>query len=100
MAHIVGQLTAAEPKGPAYTLESLENHATHVRTNTLDINAGLRKVLTLLRGEELCGQGLGESTPVCGKLAEISVILQGTRSNQDETFRLVAELQSLLNVDA
>ncbi len=100
MAHITGPLTMATAKGPTYTLDSLENHAVNVRTNTLDINASLSKILVLLRGEALTGQGLGETSPACGKLAEISIVLQGARSNQDETFRLIAELQSLLNVDA
>lgn len=90
----------ADAKGPTYTLESLENHAVNVRTNSLDINAGLRKALVTLRGEDLVGGEVGKEPLLFGKLAEISRILTDTRSNQDDTFRLVSELLSLLDVDA
>lgn len=86
---------------PEYTLDRIERHAVNIRDNAWDINSGLRSVLAHLRGKELSGEGVEGETPVpAGKLVEVSRVQQGTRCAQDETFRLVAELQSLLNVNA
>jgi hypothetical protein len=49
----------------------------------------------------LTGKGLAEDGPApSGKLVEVSLVQQGTRRAQDETFQLVAELKSLLNANA
>lgn len=86
---------------PEYSLDRIERHAMSIRENTWDLNSGLRKLLTHLRGENLTAGESGEKEPVItGKLVEISVVQQETRCAQDETFRLVSELQSLLNVNA
>ncbi len=86
---------------PEYSLDRIERHAVNIRENMWDLNSGLRKLLTHLRGENLAAGESGEKAPVItGKLVEISVVQQETRCAQDETFRLVSELQSLLNVNA
>lgn len=96
----VGAATPANVQ-PEYTLDRIERHAVNIRDNAWDINSGLRGLLAHLRGEELAGKGVAGETPVpSGKLVEVSLLQQGTRCAQDETFRLVAELQSLLNVNA
>ncbi|EBX1873599.1 hypothetical protein DRD23_08865 [Salmonella enterica subsp. enterica serovar Enteritidis] len=97
---IVGSAKLAEVK-PEYTLDSLERHAVNIRDNAWDINSGLRSVLVHLRGEGLTGKGVAEDCPApSGKLVEVSLVQQGTRRAQDETFQLVAELKSLLNANA
>lgn len=85
---------------PMYTLQGIDAHAANIRDNAWDINAGLRGILSHLRGEELSGC-LSEVSPMpSGKLVEISLTQQGTRGAQDETFQLIAELKSLLNASA
>jgi protein-tyrosine-phosphatase len=86
---------------PEYTLDSIERHAVNIRDNAWDINSGLRSVLAHLRGEELTGKGVAEDCLApSGKLVEVSLVQQGTRRAQDETFQLVAELKGLLNANA
>lgn len=86
---------------PTYTLESIENHALNIRDNVWDINSSLRSVLIHLRGEELSGEGSTSDKKIqSGKLSAISDAQQGTRSAQEETFRLIVELRDLLNVNA
>lgn len=97
--HAVGSAATGQVQ-PEYDLDRVGRHAVNIRENMWDVNGMLRSVLNHLRGETL-GVESGEKTPVrSGKLAEISVVQQETRSAQDETFRLVSELQSLLNVNA
>lgn len=102
MAHIVGNLTVKADKvvQPTYTLDHIERHADNIRNNAWDINSGLRGLLTHLRGEGLTCGGVSECSVVTGKLVEISTSQQHTRDAQEETFRLITELQSLLNVNA
>ena len=96
----VGVAKATEVQ-PVHTLQGIATHAEKIRDNVYDINSTLRGVLIHLRGEELTGDGIeGKQASIVGKLTEISVAQQWTRSGQDETFRLLAELQSLLNVNA
>lgn len=85
---------------PEYTLDSIERHAVNIRDNAWDINSGLRGVLIHLRGEVPVGEGVEGKTLSAGKLVEISLAQQAARSAQDETFRLIAELQGLLNANA
>ena len=85
---------------PDYNLERIERHAINLRDNAWDINSGLRGVLIHLRGEVPVGEGVEGKTLPDGKLVEISLAQQAARSAQDETFRLIAELQGLLNVNA
>lgn len=105
MAHLIGRDgevgIAKANDGPVHTLQGIATHAERIRDNVYDINSTLRGVLIHLRGEELTGDGIeGKQVSIVGKLTEISVAQQWTRSGQDETFRLLAELQSLLNVNA
>ena len=83
-----------------YSLENIEQHAANIRDNVFDINSGLHSVLAHLRGEALSGASDSKSPDITGKLAEISTLQQWSRGGQDETFRLIAELKSLLNVSA
>ena len=97
---IVGSAKLTEVK-PEYNLDVIERHAINIRDNAWDINAGLRSVLIHLRGEEPTGKGVaGDGPAPSGKLVEVSLVQQGTRYAQDETFQLVAELKSLLNANA
>lgn len=96
----IGPAKVAEVQ-PEYTLDHIERHAVNIRDNAWDINSGLRRVLAHLRGEDIVGEGLEGKSPVpTGKLVEVSLVQQTTRGAQDETFQLVAELKSLLNVNA
>lgn len=85
---------------PLYTLESISDHAGNIRDNMYDINSGLYRILGHLRGEHPSACGDTKAEAVDGKLAEISVAQQHTRNSQGDTYRLIAELQSLLNVNA
>lgn len=85
---------------PEYTLERIGHHAVATRDNMHDINSGLRNLLSHLRGEALAGEGAATALTPLGKLAEISIVQQDACEAQDETFRLITELRTLLNANA